>query len=111
MDFTLERGEKIAFIGKNGEGKTTLAKIIAGVEPPTAGEVQLGHAVAVGYYAQQQADMMGGHNTIYEVMQEAAPPSMRPHSVAPGAFLFRGNDINKRVGVLSGGEKSRLALA
>ncbi|MBK6759870.1 MAG: ABC-F family ATP-binding cassette domain-containing protein [Ignavibacteria bacterium] len=112
VDFTLERGEKIAFIGKNGEGKTTLAKIIAGVEPPTAGEVQLGHAVAVGYYAQQQADMMGGHNTIYEVMQEAAPPSMRPRIRSLlGAFLFRGDDINKRVGVLSGGEKSRLALA
>ena len=112
VDFTLERGEKIAFIGKNGEGKTTLAKIIAGVEPPTGGTVTLGHAVAVGYYAQQQADMMGGHHTVYEVMEAAAPPPMRTRIRSLlGAFLFRGDDVNKKVGVLSGGEKSRLALA
>lgn len=112
VDFVLERGEKIAFIGKNGEGKTTLAKIIAGVEPATSGDVQMGHATAIGYYAQQQADMLGGHNTVYEVMEQAAPPEMRPRIRALlGAFLFRGDDINKRVGVLSGGEKSRLALA
>jgi ATP-binding cassette subfamily F protein 3 len=112
VDFVLERGEKIAFIGKNGEGKTTLAKIIAGVEPPTAGDVQIGHATSIGYYAQQQADMMGGHNTVFEVMEQAAPPEMRPRiRTLLGAFLFRGDDINKKVGVLSGGEKSRLALA
>lgn len=112
VDFVLERGEKIAFIGKNGEGKTTLAKIIAGVEPATSGDVQMGHATAIGYYAQQQADMLGGHNTVYEVMEQAAPPEMRPRIRALlGAFLFRGDDINKKVGVLSGGEKSRLALA
>jgi len=112
VDFVLERGEKIAFIGKNGEGKTTLAKIIAGVEPPTAGDVQMGHATSIGYYAQQQADMMGGHNTVFEVMEQAAPPEMRPRiRTLLGAFLFRGDDINKKVGVLSGGEKSRLALA
>lgn len=112
VDFALERGEKIAFIGKNGEGKTTLAKIIAGVEPPTGGTVTLGHNVSVGYYAQHQADMMGGHNSVYEVMEQASPPEMRPRIRALlGAFLFRGDDINKKVGVLSGGEKSRLALA
>ena len=112
VDFVLERGEKIAFIGKNGEGKTTLAKIIAGAEPPTSGDVQIGHATSIGYYAQQQADMMGGHNTVFEVMEQAAPPEMRPRiRTLLGAFLFRGDDINKKVGVLSGGEKSRLALA
>ena len=112
VDFALERGEKIAFIGKNGEGKTTLAKVIAGVEPLTSGTVTLGHNVSVGYYAQHQADMMGGHNSVYEVMEQAAPPEMRPRIRSLlGAFLFRGDDINKKVGVLSGGEKSRLALA
>lgn len=112
VDFVLERGQKIAFIGKNGEGKTTLAKIVAGVEPATAGDVQIGHATSIGYYAQQQADMMGGHNTVFEVMEQGAPPEMRPRiRTLLGAFLFRGDDINKKVGVLSGGEKSRLALA
>lgn len=112
VDFVLERGEKIAFIGKNGEGKTTLAKIIAGVEPPTAGTVTNGHATSIGYYAQQQADIMGGHHTVYEVMEQGAPPEMRPRIRSLlGAFLFRGEDIHKKVSVLSGGEKSRLALA
>jgi ATP-binding cassette subfamily F protein 3 len=112
VDFALERGEKIAFIGKNGEGKTTLAKVIAGVEPLTSGTVTLGHNVNIGYYAQHQADMMGGHNSVYEVMEQASPPEMRPRIRSLlGAFLFRGDDINKKVGVLSGGEKSRLALA
>lgn len=112
VDFVLERGEKIAFIGKNGEGKTTLAKIIAGVEPPTSGTVTNGHATSIGYYAQQQADMMGGHHTVYEVMEQSAPPPMRSRIRSLlGAFLFRGDDVNKKVGVLSGGEKSRLALA
>jgi ATP-binding cassette subfamily F protein 3 len=112
VDFALERGEKIAFIGKNGEGKTTLAKVIAGVEPLTNGTVTLGHNVHIGYYAQHQADMMGGHNSVYEVMEQASPPEMRPRIRSLlGAFLFRGDDINKKVGLLSVGEKSRLALA
>jgi ATP-binding cassette subfamily F protein 3 len=112
VDFALERGEKIAFIGKNGEGKTTLAKIIAGVEPPTAGTVQIGHATSVGYYAQHQADSMDGFQTVYEIMEQGAPPEMRSRlRTLLGAFLFKGDDINKRVSVLSGGEKSRLALA
>lgn len=112
VDFVLERGEKIAFIGKNGEGKTTLAKIIAGVEPATSGTSTAGQLTSIGYYAQQQADLLGGHNTVYEVMEQAAPPEMRPRIRSLlGAFLFRGDDVNKRVGVLSGGEKSRLALA
>jgi ATP-binding cassette subfamily F protein 3 len=112
VDFALERGEKIAFIGKNGEGKTTLAKIIAAVEPPTAGHVQVGHATSIGYYAQHQADSMDGFQTVYEIMEQGAPPEMRSRlRTLLGAFLFKGDDINKRVSVLSGGEKSRLALA
>jgi len=112
VHFALERNEKIAFIGKNGEGKTTLSKIIAGVETLTSGELRLGYGVSVGYYAQHQADLLGGHNTLLEVMEQAAPPSMRARVRSLlGAFLFSGDDVNKRVGVLSGGEKSRLALA
>jgi ATP-binding cassette subfamily F protein 3 len=112
VDFVLERGEKIAFIGKNGEGKTTLAKIIAGVEPLSGGDIQVGHATSIGYYAQHQADLMDGHQTVYEIMEQASPPEMRSRlRTLLGAFLFKGDDINKRVGVLSGGEKSRLALA
>jgi ATP-binding cassette subfamily F protein 3 len=112
VDFVLERGEKIAFIGKNGEGKTTLAKIIAAAEPPTAGSVLVGHATSIGYYAQHQADSMDGFQTVYEIMEQGAPPEMRSRlRTLLGAFLFKGDDINKRVSVLSGGEKSRLALA
>ncbi len=112
LDFALERGEKVAFIGKNGEGKTTLSKIIGGFETPTSGEIRLGHNVSIGFYAQQQADLLGGHNTVYEVLEQAAPPEMRPRLRSLlGAFLFSGDDVNKKVGVLSGGEKSRLALA
>lgn len=112
LDFALERGEKVAFIGKNGEGKTTLSKIIGGIETATAGGVTLGHNVSIGFYAQQQADMLGGHNTVYEVLEQASPPEMRPRLRSLlGAFLFSGDAVNKKVSVLSGGEKSRLALA
>ncbi len=112
VDFALERGEKIAFIGKNGEGKTTFAKILAGVEPASSGTVDIGTATSIGYYAQHQADMMGGHHTVYEILEQASPPEMRSRLRSLlGAFLFKGDDINKKVSVLSGGEKSRLALA
>lgn len=112
LDFALERGEKVAFIGKNGEGKTTLSKLIGGLEPLTSGTIQLGHNTTMGYYAQHQADMLGGHNTVYEVMEQASPAEMRPRLRALlGAFLFSGDDVNKKIAVLSGGEKSRVALA
>lgn len=112
VDFAIERGEKVGFIGKNGEGKTTLARIIGALDEPTAGHCIQGQSTIVGYYAQQQADMLGGHNTVLEVMEQAAPPEMRARIRSLlGAFLFRGDDVSKKVGVLSGGEKSRLALA
>lgn len=112
VDFVIERGEKVAFLGKNGEGKSTMSKIIAGLETSTGGELVIGHNVTLGYYAQHQAEMLGGHNTVLEVMEQASPADMRPRLRALlGAFLFQGDDVNKKVAVLSGGEKSRLALA
>ncbi len=112
IDFALERGEKAAFLGRNGEGKSTLSKIIAGLEPATGGTFHLGHNVTVGYYAQHQAEMLGGHNTVLQVMENASPAEMRPRLRALlGCFLFSGDSVDKKVSVLSGGEKSRLALA
>lgn len=112
VDLVLERGDKVAFLGKNGEGKSTLSKIIGGLERATDGVVTLGHNVTLGYYAQHQAELLGGQNTVYEVIENAAPPEMRSRVRALlGAFLFSGDDVNKKVAVLSGGEKSRLALA
>ena len=112
LDYVLERGEKVAFLGKNGEGKSTLSKIIVGTEEPTGGEVRHGYGVAMGYYAQQQADLLSGHETVLETIEKASPPDMRSRARSLlGAFLFSGDDVNKPVSVLSGGEKSRLALA
>ncbi|MCO6466441.1 MAG: ABC-F family ATP-binding cassette domain-containing protein [Bradyrhizobiaceae bacterium] len=112
VDFVLERGEKVAFLGKNGEGKSTLSKIIIQQESVTRGEVKHGYGVSFGYYAQQQADLLAGQHTVLESLEKAAPPEMRARVRSLlGAFLFSGDDVNKRVSVLSGGEKSRLALA
>lgn len=111
IDFVLERGEKIAFIGKNGEGKTTLAKVIVGREDYT-GHFKLGHNVSIGYYEQHQAETLDGNQTVLQVIDDAATGEMR-HKVRSllGAFLFSGEDVDKKVQVLSGGEKSRLAIA
>jgi ATP-binding cassette subfamily F protein 3 len=112
VDFALERGEKVAFLGKNGEGKSTLSKLIIQQEQATGGEVRHGYGVSIGYYAQQQADLLIGQNTVLESLEQAAPPDMRARvRTLLGAFLFSGEDVNKKVSVLSGGEKSRLALA
>jgi ATP-binding cassette subfamily F protein 3 len=112
VSFALERGEKAAFVGKNGEGKSTLSKIIGGLEHNTGGVLQLGHNVSIGYYAQHQAELLGGHNTVLQVMEQASPAEMRPRLRALlGCFLFSGDAVDKKVSVLSGGEKSRLALA
>ncbi len=112
VNFALERGEKVAFLGKNGEGKSTLSKIIIQQETVTGGEVRHGYGVSIGYYAQQQADLLSGGYTVLESLEHVAPPEMRARvRTLLGAFLFSGDDVNKRVSVLSGGEKSRLALA
>ena len=112
INFELERGEKIAFIGKNGEGKTTLSKIIAGFEPATSGTTELGHNVAMGYYEQHQAENLDGNQTVLQIIDDVATGDMRTRVRSLlGAFLFSGDDVDKKVMVLSGGEKSRLALA
>ena len=111
VNLLIPRGEKIAFVGRNGEGKSTLSKIIVGVLDHE-GEVKLGHEVKIGYYAQNQQDMLDMNKTVFETLDDVAVGEMRLKVKALlGAFLFRGDDIDKKVKVLSGGEKARLSLA
>jgi len=111
IDFVLERGEKVAFLGRNGEGKTTFSRIMAGLEP-YEGEVQVGYNVTIGYFAQHQAEDLDPKRTVLETLDAVATGDIRQNlRTLLGAFLFQGEDVFKRVGVLSGGEKSRLALA
>ncbi|PPK85672.1 ATP-binding cassette subfamily F protein 3 [Neolewinella xylanilytica] len=112
VDLKVDRGDRVAFVGQNGQGKTTLAKILIGKIPATAGEITLGHNVSVGYYAQNQSDALDGNKTLLETMEESSPPEMRTRLRGIlGAFLFSGEDQDKKVMVLSGGERARLALA
>lgn len=112
VDFKIERGERVAFVGQNGQGKTTLAKIIVGQQPATEGDLQFGHNIQIGYYAQNQSDTLDGKMTLLETMEKFSPPEMRTKLRAIlGAFLFSGEDVDKKVSVLSGGERARLALA
>jgi ATP-binding cassette subfamily F protein 3 len=112
IHFRMDRGDRIAFVGQNGQGKTTLAKIIVNELPYSSGELVLGHNVKIGYYAQNQAETMTGSKTVLETMEDASPPDMRTKIRAIlGAFLFSGSDADKKVSVLSGGERARLALA
>ena len=111
INLLIPRGEKIAFVGRNGEGKSTLAKIICGVLDHT-GEVKLGHEVKIGYYAQNQQDMLDPEKTVFETLDDVATGDMRVKVKSLlGAFLFGGETIDKKVKVLSGGEKARLSLA
>jgi len=111
-DFVIGKGDKIALVGRNGEGKTTLARILIGQLTPTEGTVRIGANVNIGYYAQNQEDLMNGELTVYDTLDRVAVGDIRTRlRDILGAFLFRGEDIDKKVKVLSGGERSRLALA
>lgn len=111
INLLIPRGEKIAFVGRNGEGKSTLSKIIAGILDYT-GEVKLGHEVKIGYYAQNQQDMLDPEKTVFETLDDVATGDIRVKVKSLlGAFLFSGETIDKKVKVLSGGEKARLSLA
>ena len=110
--FTIERGQKVAFVGRNGEGKTTMARMIVGELQATEGTVRIGANVNIGYYAQNQDDLMDGDFTVYDTLDRVAVGDIRTRlRDILGAFLFRGEDIEKKVRVLSGGERSRLAMA
>jgi len=110
IDFIIGRQEKIAFVGKNGEGKSTLAKMIVGAVKGE-GEIELGHNINLGYYAQNQAEELDLEKTVFETIDDIARGEIRTKiRDLLGAFLFRGEDIDKKVKVLSGGEKGRLAL-
>ena len=111
-EFTIERGQKIALVGRNGEGKTTLARMLIGELEPTEGEIKIGANVNIGYYAQNQDDLMDGEFTVFDTLDRVAVGDIRTRlRDILGAFLFRGEDIDKKVKVLSGGERSRLAMA
>jgi ATP-binding cassette subfamily F protein 3 len=110
IDFKIEQGEKIAFVGRNGEGKTTLARIIM-KELNHTGELTLGHNVKIGYFAQNQAQLLNEELTVFETIDEIAVGEVRTKiRDILGAFLFSGEDVDKKVKVLSGGEKTRLAM-
>jgi ATP-binding cassette subfamily F protein 3 len=112
VDFRLERGERVAFVGRNGEGKSTMVKAIVGALPPESGELQLGYQVVVGYYAQNQAQLLNPDKTVFETIDDVAVGDIRPKiRTILGSFLFDTEDTEKKVRVLSGGEKARLALA
>ena len=107
---TIERGEKIAFVGRNGEGKSTLVKAIMG-EIDFEGSVKIGHNSMIGYFAQNQASLLDEDLTVFQTIDNIAVGEIRTKiKDILGAFMFRGDDINKKVRVLSGGEKTRLAM-
>lgn len=112
MSFSIDAGEKIAFVGKNGMGKTTLSRMIAG-DLECTGHIQLGHNVSLGYFAQHQTNRLDLENTILKEMENAAynSDSFTKVRTILGAFLFSGEDVEKKIKVLSGGEKSRVSMA
>ncbi|HET8795382.1 MAG TPA: ABC-F family ATP-binding cassette domain-containing protein, partial [Arthrobacter sp.] len=111
VDLAIDRGSKVVILGLNGAGKTTLLRMLAGVESPDTGEVVPGHGLKVGYYAQEH-ETLDTNRTVLENMRSSAP-DMKDAEVRGvlGSFLFSGDDVDKKAGVLSGGEKTRLALA
>ncbi|MDD2241785.1 MAG: ABC-F family ATP-binding cassette domain-containing protein [Bacteroidales bacterium] len=112
VNITVERGEKVAFVGRNGEGKTTLMKVIINELTPITGSAALGYNVSLGYYAQNQEDILDKNDTVYGTLDKIAVGDVRTKlRDILAAFLFRGEDIDKKVAVLSGGERARLAMA
>ena len=111
-EFTIHKGDKIALVGRNGEGKTTFARMLIGELAQSEGEIKIGANVSIGYYAQNQDDLMNGDFTVYDTLDKVAVGDIRTRlRDILGAFLFRGEDVDKKVKVLSGGERSRLAMA
>lgn len=108
--FTIEKGEKVAFVGRNGEGKSTLVKCIMG-EIPYSGKLSLGYNVKIGYFAQNEASLMDENLTVFQTIDDVTPLELK-HKIKDmlGAFMFSGDDIDKKVKVLSGGERTRLAM-
>ena len=110
VDFKIHRGEKVAFVGRNGEGKTTFSRIIIG-ETDHTGSLKRGHNVRIGYFAQNQDELLNENKTVFQTIDEVTNGEIRTKMRDMlGAFLFRGEDIDKKVKVLSGGERSRLSL-
>ncbi len=108
----IERGEKVAFVGRNGEGKTTLMRLITGELTPKSGVLNIGHNVLMGYYAQNQEDILDKTDTVFDTLDKIAVGDVRTKlRDILGAFLFKGEDVDKKVAVLSGGERARLAMA
>lgn len=112
LDFTIERGDKIAIVGVNGAGKSTFSRLISGDEEPTSGERTVGHKVGIAYFSQTHADELDPNKTVLETMEGSVTTEAAGNlRTLLGAFLFRGDDVFKSVSVLSGGERGRLALA
>lgn len=112
VNITIERGEKIAFVGRNGEGKTTLMRIITKELFPISGDASLGYNVEMGYFAQNQEDILDKNDTVFDTLDKIAVGDIRTRlRDILGAFLFKGEDADKKVAVLSGGERARLAMA
>ena len=111
VDFFIERGQRIALLGQNGQGKTTIAKILSGEIKDYTGEWNLGHNVNIGYFAQNQEEVLTPNKTVLEEAEDAATEETRPRvRDLLGSFLFQGDDVTKKTKVLSGGERNRLAL-